>query len=142
MSTPPTPPSDHLRGATTGSSQRPPREVTGSVLEFDLATELATLQQEPSWQRNDRNARTLVEDGDVRLVLTALKLGARLSPHQTSGWVSVHVTDGRLRVTADGREIDLPMGHVLVLARNERHAVEAIEDSAFLLTVAGLGRPD
>jgi quercetin dioxygenase-like cupin family protein len=53
----------------------------------------------------------------------------------------VHVTDGRLRVTAGGREIDLPMGHVLVLAPNERHAVEAIEDSAFLLTVAGVGRP-
>ena len=96
------------------------------------------MQQEPSWQRNDRNARTLVEEPEFRLVLTALKLGAKLQPHQTAGWVSILVSEGQLAGERRWSDVDVPAGSVLVLARGERHAVEALEDSAFLLTVAGL----
>src|SRR5215471_4318944 len=123
---------------TSGSDQRPARALTGPAMAFDLKLELATLQQEPSWQRNDRNARTLIEEPEFRVVLTALKLGAKLQPHQTAGWVSILVSEGQLRVSVGGTDIDVPVGSVLVLARGERHAVEALEDSAFLLTVAGL----
>jgi quercetin dioxygenase-like cupin family protein len=135
-----TPPRDRPLGQTSGSDQRPARELTGAAMDFDLAAELATLKQEASWQRGDRNARTLVERGGIRLVLTALKTGARLREHQTPGWVSIHAIAGHLRIAAAGREVDLPAGHVLVLARDEPHDVEAVEDSAFLLTVAGLER--
>jgi hypothetical protein len=53
-----------LLGEESGSSQRPSRKLTGAVMVFDIALELATLQQEPSWQRGDRNAWTLVERDD------------------------------------------------------------------------------
>jgi quercetin dioxygenase-like cupin family protein len=109
-------------------------------MEFDLDHELATLKQELSWQRGDRNGRTLVESGGFRLVLTALKPGAQLREHHTPGWVSIHTTSGRLRVRAPGRVVELPVNHVLVLARDEPHDVEALEESSFLLTVAGLQR--
>lgn len=131
-------PSDDREVQTSGSDQRPSRSLTGPAMAFDLQLELATLQQEPSWQRNDRNARTLVEEPDFRMVLTALKLGAKLQPHQTAGWVSILVTEGQLRVGVEGSDIDVPAGSVLVLARGERHAVEATDDSAFVVTVAGL----
>jgi quercetin dioxygenase-like cupin family protein len=74
-------------------------------------------------------------------VLTALKMGARLRPHRTRGWVSIDVIQGLLRVRAAAAELDVPAGHILVLDRNEPHAVEAVEDSAFVLTVAGLDQP-
>jgi len=135
-----TPPRDRPLGETSGSDQRPPRELTGVAMDFDIATELAILKQEPSWHRGDRNARTLVEKGGFRLVLTALKTGAHLQAHQTPAWVSIHAIAGHLRIAAGGRDVDLPAGHVLVLARDEEHGVEALEDSAFLLTVAGLER--
>ncbi|HEY0583476.1 MAG TPA: hypothetical protein VGE94_14930 [Chloroflexota bacterium] len=111
-------------------------------MEFDIATELMTLQQEPSWQNGDRNARTLVEKSGFRVVLTALKMGARLKAHQTAGWVSLYAVTGHLRVLVDGRVVELPPNHALVLARNEPHEVEAVEDSSFLLTVAGLGQSE
>jgi quercetin dioxygenase-like cupin family protein len=135
-----TPQRDRPLGETSGSEQRPARELTGAAMDFDIATELATLKQEPSWQRGDRNARTLVDAGGFRMVLTALKMGARLREHQTPGWVSIYTTTGHLRVRAADREVDLPMNHVLVLARDEPHDVEALEESSFLLTVAGLDR--
>jgi len=81
-----------------------------------------------------------VEEGGFRLVLTALKTGARLREHRTPGWVSIHAMTGHLRVRTAGCEMDLAAGHVLVLARDEPHEVEALEESAFLLTVAGFDR--
>ena len=84
-------------GETSGSDQRPSRELTGAAMAFDIAVELATLKQEPSWQRGDRNARTLIEREGFRLVLTVLKMGARLHPHRTRGWVSINVIQGLLR---------------------------------------------
>jgi len=43
---------------------------------------------------------------------------------------------GHLKIRAAGREFDVPQGHMLVLDRGVRHDVEALEDSAFLLTIA------
>jgi quercetin dioxygenase-like cupin family protein len=135
-----TPQRDRPLGETSGSEQRPARELTGAAMQFDMATELATLKQEPSWQRGDRNARTLVDTGGFRLVLTALKMGARLREHHTPGWVSIYTTTGHLIVRTAGRDVDLHTNDVLVLATDEPHEVEALEDSSFLLTVAGLHR--
>src|SRR5205809_777758 len=42
-------------GKTSGSDQRPARELTGAAMKFDVGGELATLQQELSWRRGDRN---------------------------------------------------------------------------------------
>ena len=53
---------DRPPGETSGSSQRPARRLMAPVLAFDLAREDVTLKQEVSWQRGDRNARTLIED--------------------------------------------------------------------------------
>jgi hypothetical protein len=41
-----------------------------------------------------------------------------------------------IRMHADGKLFDLPQGKILVLDRAITHDVEAIEESAFLLTVA------
>jgi quercetin dioxygenase-like cupin family protein len=135
-----TPERDRPSGETSGSDQRPARELRGAVLAFDLAHELETLKQELSWQRGDRNARTLVEGGGFRMVLTALKKGAQLREHRTPGWVSIHTTSGHLRVRTSGGNVELPVNRVLVLARDEPHDVEALEESSFLLTVAGIDR--
>ena len=89
-----TPERDRPLGETSGSEQRPARELTGAAMEFDVATELAILKQEPSWQRGDRNARTLVDAGGFRRVLTALKMGARLREHHTPG-LGEHLHDDR-----------------------------------------------
>jgi len=52
-----------------------------------------------------------------------------------------HLRDeGHLLVRTGGRDVDLHMNDVLVLAADEPHEVQALEESAFLLTVAGLDR--
>ncbi|MBV9174558.1 MAG: AraC family ligand binding domain-containing protein [Chloroflexi bacterium] len=128
---------DRPLGETSGSGQRPARRVVASSLDFDLENELASLKQEPSWSRGDRNARTLVEEPRFRITLTVLKAGTHLREHRADGWVSIHTTRGHLRVRLSDRQVDLPAGHMVVLEPGVPHGLEAVDgESAFLLTLA------
>jgi quercetin dioxygenase-like cupin family protein len=85
---------------------------------------------------SDRNAITLVKEGDLRLTLARLKAGARMDEHRTAGTVGVHVLEGRLRVGVAGDPHELGVGEVVVLGQGVPHEVTALEDAAFLLTIA------
>ena len=127
---------DRPFGQTSGSEQRSARRLTGPALDFDLDAELASLRQEPSFERGDRNGRTLVEETGFRVTLTALKAGTVLSEHHTAGWVSIQTTAGHLRIKLADRTVDLPAGRLLILAQNVPHDVEALEESALLIAIA------
>lgn len=126
-------------GETTGSAHRPAQRLAAPVLTFDLASELAQLKEEPSWLRGDRNAKTLVKEGDFRVVLTAMKAGTTIAQHETAARITIQALAGRLRLLVAGDTTDLATGRLVALDRNIPHAVEAVEESAFLLTLAWHG---
>ena len=109
--------------------------MAGPFLEFDLTRELAQLHAEPAW-RSGQNARTLVKYDDFRVVLMALESGAGLPGHQTKGRISIQTVAGHIQVRAAGRTFDLPVGTLLALDQGLPHDVKALEESAFLLTIA------
>jgi quercetin dioxygenase-like cupin family protein len=113
--------------------------MAAPFLEFDLKRELEQLHSEPGWGTG-QNARTLVKYDDLRVVLTALKARARLPGHQTEGRISIQIVVGHIQVRAEGRTFDLPAGSLLALDQGIPHDVEALEESAFLLTIAWPGR--
>jgi hemerythrin-like domain-containing protein/quercetin dioxygenase-like cupin family protein len=124
--------------AARGEGVAPVREPgpTGSpVLDFDLREHIEELNREQDWQ-SGRNSQTIVKYPDFRIVLTVLRSGTLMHEHHAAGPISVHVLSGHIRMRVEGREIDLPPGHVLALDRSIPHDVEAVEDSAFLLTIA------
>ena len=114
--------------------------MADSYMEFDLSAELHRLQAETTWGTGI-NARTLIKYEDLRVVLTALKAHARLAEHKTDGRVSIHVLSGHLQVKASGRTFNLHAGNLVALDRGIAHDVEALEESAFLITIAWPGRP-
>jgi quercetin dioxygenase-like cupin family protein len=114
--------------------------MADSYMEFDLSAELHRLQAETTWSTGI-NARTLIKYEDLRVVLTALKAHARLSEHKTDGRVSIHVLSGHLQVKASGRTFNLRAGGLVAFDRGIAHDVEALEESAFLITIAWPGRP-
>ena len=122
---------------TQPASRRPhPLDpMTGDVLDFDLTQEIAGLHREANWDTG-RNAKTLANYDDLRIVLTALAAGRRIPGHQTEGRISIQAVAGHLHVHVGARTFDLPAGQLLVLDRAVPHDVEALETSAFLLTVA------
>ena len=124
-------------GETSDSPQRSGQPMHGDARAFDLLGELRALQAEPSWQQRDRNAKTLVHEPGFRVVLTAMKTGARLAEHASHGQFSVQTVTGLLRIHVSGRAIELPAGHLLAVEGGADHDVEALEESAFLLTIVG-----
>ena len=50
--------------------------------------------------------------------------------------ISIHVVAGHLKVRAQERTFDLPAGRLLALDQRLAHDAEALEESAFLLTIA------
>lgn len=115
--------------------QRVPDLTAGPYLEFELQAEIEKLRCEPAYE-SGRNAKTMVKYEDFRVVLTAIKGGTRIQEHHSAGRISVQTVAGHIRMHALDREYDLPQGRLLVLDRAVQHDVEALEDSAFLLTVA------
>ena len=120
----------------TPHHQRPhPAPMTGPFLEFDLNRELQQLRQEDTWSTG-RNSKTLVKFADFRVVLMALKAGMRVEEHHAEGRISIQSIAGHISMRASGRTFDLPAGSLLALDRTTVHDVQALEDSAILLTIA------
>ena len=128
---------DRPVGETSGSAERPRQRLTGGALTFDLAKELAALHEERTWQRGDRNANTLVKEPALRVVLTALKQGAVIKEHGVHGQFTLQAISGRLRVRIPDHTVELGANQLLSVESGIAHEVEALEESAFLLTIAG-----
>jgi quercetin dioxygenase-like cupin family protein len=104
------------------------------MLAFDLNAEIERLRKEDAWQ-GGRNSKTLIKNADFRIVLTVLRPGARLHEHKAAGRISVQTFTGHIRMHVEDRVFDLPAGNLLALDRALPHDVEALEESAFLLTI-------
>ena len=108
---------------------------------FDFATIDREMRSEEAYLREGHTARALVREHDMRVVLIAMKAGARIAEHTANETVSIQTLAGRLRLQLprlarqrEDRIVDLPIGRLLVLERGNEHDVEAVGDSAFLLT--------
>ena len=108
-------------------------------MEFDLAAEVHRLHDETTWSTG-QNARTLLKYDDFRVVLTALQVNRKIPEHKTDGRVSVHVLSGHIQLRASGRTFSLRHGGLLALDHGVAHDIEALEESAFLLTIAWPGK--
>jgi quercetin dioxygenase-like cupin family protein len=109
--------------------------MAAPFLEFDLTGEIARLHQEPEGKAG-QNAKTLVKYDDLRIVLIALKARGSMPVHQTEGRISIQTVTGHVHVRAEGRTFDLPAGRLLALDQAIPHDVEALDESAILLTIA------
>jgi quercetin dioxygenase-like cupin family protein len=113
-------------------------ELANEVIRHDIATELKKLEEAPSWQRESgRSAETLVKYEEFRIILVRMKSGSYMSHHRAEGPISIHALQGKIRVhLPDDRTEELKEGDLLTLDRGLEHDVEALEESAFLLTIA------
>lgn len=98
----------------------------------DLAALTSSHLQAARDSQHGRSAELLVHDGVLRQSILALRGGTELAEHNSPHAASLQVLVGRVRVTG----VDAPVlsaGELHTLT-HQRHAVEALEDSAFLLT--------
>jgi quercetin dioxygenase-like cupin family protein len=108
------------------------------VIRHNVGKEIEKLKEAPSWQRESgRSAQTLVKYNEFRIVLVRMKPGSYMSHHKAEGPISIQAIQGKMRVhLPEDRTEDLKPGDLLTLERCLEHDVEALDESAFLLTIA------
>ena len=115
-----------------------PTSLESAFLELDLPAELAQLERERTATGATQSAKTLAKYPSLRVVLIAIGKGGRIPEHQTAGRITIQTFAGHVRAHAAGRVFDMPAGRVLVLDQSVRHELEAVVDSAVVLTIAWL----
>ena len=111
-------------------------ELAQPLLQFDLAAEIEHLQCEESWQRGSgRSSKTLVKHPDFRIVLVAMRRNTEIKEHRAEGRISIQTIVGHVLLKLPQQTVEVPADHLLALDRCITHDVEAVEESAFLLTI-------
>jgi quercetin dioxygenase-like cupin family protein len=103
----------------------------------DVKAEIARLKSEPAWASGDRHGTSLVKGDGINVALMLVKKGAKLQEHHTKAPITVHVLEGRINFIAGAKPHPLTAGMLLALDRAISHSIEALEDSALILTVGG-----
>lgn len=94
----------------------------------------ASLFESARESRAERAAHTVHAGVLLRQTALALLAGAELSEHDSPPEATLQVLNGRIWLQSQGRHWEVGAGE-LVPIPDERHAVAALEDSVFLLTV-------
>jgi quercetin dioxygenase-like cupin family protein len=113
-------------------------ELANEVIRKNIQDELEKLKDAESWQRETgRSSETIVKYPEFRIVLIRMKLGSYMSHHRAEGPISVQAVLGKIRVhLPEDRMEELNPGDLLAIERGLEHDVEALEECAFLLTIA------
>jgi quercetin dioxygenase-like cupin family protein len=107
--------------------------LSRNVIAFDLASEAKQIALPHD---ATHTARTLSKLDAMRLTLMKLNRGARIPEHQVSYQVSLQTVSGHVVVHVEGQAVEMPAGHVIVLAREVAHDIAARDDSVVLVTVS------
>jgi quercetin dioxygenase-like cupin family protein len=117
-------------------------QLAEPLLQFDLREEVEQLRLEDSWQRETgRSSKTLAKYPDFRIILVLMKANTRMNEHRAEGRISIHHLLGKICIHLPDQKVNLSAGQLLVLDCGMVHDVEALEESAFLLTVSWPNSP-
>lgn len=103
---------------------------------FDLTAEVARF---PPDGDNGRRAETLLKSPDLRVVLVTMRAGAELSEHTAPSTITVQPLRGRFRFSTSDVTQEIVAGDLVSVGGKVRHAVQCLDEGAFLLTLAWPG---
>jgi len=116
------------------------RLLHGVMETFKLDEVIELLRNEAEYHDKGHNALTLVKDTTLSTVMICIQKDHRLHEHHAPGPITLTILRGRVNFILEpqGENIstELEQGQLLVLGESRPHEVIALEESAFLLTIA------
>ncbi len=102
----------------------------------DLMAEIARFPPDgPSGRRSE----ILLKTDSLRVVLVTMRAGTELQEHTAPATIAVQPLAGRFIFSAGAEEREIVPGDLISVEGKVRHAVRALEDGAFLLTIGWPG---
>lgn len=77
----------------------------------------------------------LIRDQHFEVFRLVMEAGKELPVHEVPSLITIQCLRGRVQVTAAGRAVALPAGHLMYLVGGAPHGVKALEDAAILVTM-------
>ncbi len=115
-----------------------PLNIDNSWIEsFPLKAMAGQLMDENAFAESGRNALTLVRGDEMTVVLTVIRAGTALHEHRAPGPATVIPLSGNIRMSGGHEKMPLEPGSAVSFTADVLHAVEAVEDSAFLIVIGG-----
>lgn len=108
------------------------RPTEGGI--FDLAAIDTELRAGDTYIRDGHTAHTLLREDDLRIVVVVMKAGAQMAEHSVNQTCTIHGLSGHVQLKLPSGMTDVHPGQLLILERGTPHDVEAVSESAFLLT--------
>jgi mannose-6-phosphate isomerase-like protein (cupin superfamily) len=119
---------------TTGTERRPAHQLSGEGLRFRLHQEIDLLRQDLKSSSGQRSAKTLTKAGSLRVTLVVMDANASMTHNH--GGATLQVLEGRLQVQNQGQPEEVGAGELMILDDSLREPIRAMDQSAFLITVA------
>jgi quercetin dioxygenase-like cupin family protein len=95
----------------------------------------AELRRDDAYARDGHTARTLLRAPDLRIVLVAMRAGATMAEHHPDQTGSIQVLTGQVRLRFPDHVVEVAAGQLVLLEAGAAHDVEAVVESAFVLTL-------
>ena len=95
------------------------------------------LIEEATAASTGRAALTLARGDDLTVVLTAMTAGTVLHEHRAPSSATVVTLNGSIVFSSSTENVRLEQGEAVVFTADVLHAVEASEDSVFLIVIGG-----
>lgn len=124
-------------GTDEGTRTRPLGET---VISFDVRYEADVLLGEARYLPDRRSTKTLIHLPHIRVTLTAVCAGVSTGWHRAHAPVSIQCLSGLARLHTREQEIELREDLVATLDSEVEHDLEALTDTAFLLTFSWTSR--
>ena len=124
--------------AKSKSPYSPFKIASSSAESFNFHELSKSLQAESSFETEGRAAATIAKSDNLTIVLTVIKQGYHLKQHTAPSAATVIALEGKLSFSiSDGMTHELSQHNSVVFAPDVPHALEALEDSIFLIIIGG-----
>ncbi len=114
-----------------------PLPVDGSLLlSMDFRAIAQELREHPSYEKNLKNARSLVRGSEFSLTLVALQAGAKLKEHHAPAPASATVLEGEIEFlcVTEQKSFRLSTLQAIAFSPETAHSVTATKETLLLLT--------
>lgn len=101
----------------------------------ELKTHIANINDLVEFAKEGTVSKTLVENEKSKIVLFMMSKGQSLSEHTAGTPAIIHVLSGAAKVQLDKEVHDATPGSLIFMPPKLVHAVEAVDDLVFLLTL-------